>query len=289
MPCYTPLVARKLASGGVTFITGGLSRDQSLAMGCIDIPCGQCLGCRLQRARDWSLRIMHEAQMHPQNCFVTLTYNEQNLPPSNQLNYTHFQLFMKRLRFRYKATRIRFYMCGEYGEATQRPHYHACLFNWMPPDQKLYSKRDGLRLYSSETLDGLWALGETKTGALTLQSAGYTARYIMAKRTGNHPGAKPVPEFNKMSLRPGIGATWLERFRSDVFPCDYVVHSDGQKDRVPKYYDKLNDRAHPELLEAVKLARTLSAQAHWEDNTSARLKVKAQVKAAAVRQLPRSL
>lgn len=288
MACYSPLSAFKLAGGGIQFARGGHGRDHSRALGAIDIPCGQCLGCRLQRARDWSLRIMHEAQMHPQNCFITLTYNDESLPADNQLNYSHFQKFMRRLRKKNKDT-IRFYMCGEYGEGTFRPHYHACIFNWYPSDPKLYSKRDGLRLYSSAELDQLWSHGSTKTGALTLQSAGYTARYILAKKTGNHPGAFAVPEFNKMSLKPGIGAAWLQKYRSDVFPCDYVVHSDGKKDRVPVYYNKLNEQLNPEIFQAVKLARILSAQENWADNTTSRLKVKEIVKAAATRQLPRLL
>lgn len=293
MPCYSPIPARKLGGGGITFNLGGHSRDSARALGAIDIPCGQCLGCRLQRSRDWSIRCMHEAQLHEDNVFVTLTYSEENLPPNKSLVYRDFQLFMMRLISHSKKRGIRFYMCGEYGDRDQRPHYHACLFNYSFPDQKYWSKNhNGDSLYTSELLTRLWGKGICQLGAVTLQSAGYCARYILQKINGDlAPGhyRGRTPEFNRMSLRPGIGAGWLSRFRSDVFPCDYVVSEGGRKDRVPKYYDKLNERHDADQLERVKAARALSADPHWIDNVTSRLRVKEVVKAAAVRQLTRPL
>lgn len=205
---------------------------------------------------------------------------------------------MKRLRFYFKKPDIRFYMCGEYGEQFQRPHYHACLFNVSFPDQLFYTtNKQGNRLYSSTILDKLWGLNDpTSTpnliGAVTLESAGYCARYILQKQTGDlAPGhyAGRTPEFNRMSLRPGIGARWLERYRSDVFPCDYVVTQEGRKDRVPRYYDTLNERVNPELLDLVKAEREETGKAQWADNTISRLRVKEIVQQAAVRQLTRDL
>ncbi|MEO5355656.1 MAG: hypothetical protein H7835_21005, partial [Magnetococcus sp. XQGC-1] len=89
---------------------------------------GQCVGCRLERSRQWAIRVMHEASQHEHNCFITLTYNDDNLPANGSLNYRHFQNFMKRLRKYYVEFTVRFYMCGEYGENFARPHYHACIF-----------------------------------------------------------------------------------------------------------------------------------------------------------------
>lgn len=290
MACYSPLPAFKLAGGGITF-SRGPSRDHARALGAIDIPCGQCQGCRLQRARDMSIRVTHEAQMHQANAFVTLTLSDENLPPGGSLDHRQFQLFLKRAR--HHAGPIRFYMCGEYGEQTQRPHYHACLFGIDFPDQKyLRLNAQGDELYTSDTLDSLWKLGQCTVGQVTLQSAGYCTRYVMQKANGSLGAivyGNRLPPYNRMSLRPGLGATWLRKFRSDVFPCDYVVTSDGKKDRVPRYYDKLNSRLEPEQFEAIKLARALSSSEHWEDNTDARLAVKATVKAAALKQLTRKL
>lgn len=281
----------------MTFNIGGHSRDSARAIGAIDIPCGQCLGCRLQRSRDWAIRCMHEAQLHEDNVFVTLTYSDAHLPPNKSLVYRDFQLFMKRVRSHFKRP-IRFYMCGEYGDRDQRPHYHACLFNLTFPDLKYWSKnQNGDTLYTSELLDKLWGKGICNVGQVTLQSAGYCARYILQKVTGDlaeaHYGQR-VPEFNRMSLggrqaNGGIGAGWLARYRSDFFPCDYVVTTDGHKDRVPRYYDKLNERFDADQLAAVKLARQLNAAPHWADNTDARLRTKATVKAAATKQLVRPL
>lgn len=295
MPCFHPLSAYKLAGGGIEFARGGHGRDHANALGAIDIPCGRCVGCKLQRSRDWAIRCMHEASLYRDNCYVTLTYSPENLPPLGSLQYRDFQLFMKRLRSHFKQPNIRFYMCGEYGTATRRPHYHACLFNITFPDLKYYKlNKQGDRLSTSLILDKLWGLSDTQclVGAVTLQSAGYVARYLLQKQTGDladdHYQGR-TPEFNRMSLRPGIGAGWLQRFRPDVFPCDYVVSVDGHKDRVPRYYDVLNERHDAEQLERVKRAREIAGQDHWHDNTTSRLRVKEVVQQAAIRQLTRDL
>lgn len=237
---------------------------------------------------------MHEAQLHPQNSYVTLTYSPENLPSTGSLQYRDFQLFMKRLRKANSQT-IRFYMCGEYGTDNHRPHFHACLFNIGFPDQQPFSKNhQGDVLYTSSTLSKLWPLGHASVGEVTLQSAGYCARYIMNKRTGQeaeeHYGGL-TPEFNRMSLKPGIGAHWLSRYRADVFPCDYVVDRDGHKHRVPSYYDRLNERFSASDLDQVKADRAKRAgdPKRRQDNTPDRLRAKSVVTAAATQQLARPL
>ena len=84
MPCYHPISAFKTASGEVVFQE--LARYGNSTP--IKIPCGQCIGCKLERSRQWGVRCMHEAQMHKQNCFITLTYNEENTPERGNLNYS---------------------------------------------------------------------------------------------------------------------------------------------------------------------------------------------------------
>lgn len=295
MPCFHPLAAFKLPGGGIEFARGGHGRDHAKALGAIDIPCGRCVGCSLQRSRDWAIRCVHEAQLHRDNCYVTLTYSPENLPALGSLHYRDFQLFMKRLISHFKKRDIRFYMCGEYGEQLSRPHYHACLFNITFPDLKYYKEnKQGNRLYTSQILDKLWGLSDTQNlvGEVTLQSAAYCARYILQKKSGDQADAHyqgRVPEFNRMSLRPGIGAKWLDRYRTDVFPCDYVVSVDGHKDRVPRYYDKRNKDHDEEQLLRVKLAREIAGRDHWSDNTTSRLRVKEVVQNAAIKQLTRDL
>lgn len=235
---------------------------------------------------------MHEAQLWPVNSFVTLTYDDEHLR-SPGLDYRDFQLFMKRLRFNHKNRLVRFYMCGEYGAANLRPHFHALLFNLTFSSPSLWSKtHQGDPLYTAPELSKAWGNGIATFGAVTHESAGYCTRYQL--KEGSIPvewlDAMELPrEFNNMSRRPGIGAAWLDRFRSDVFPCDYVVDKSGKKSRVPRYYDERNARHDPGLHARVKLERIESAQENWADNTEARLRTKATVKAAALRQLVRDL
>lgn len=287
MSCYRPLAAYRASEGGITF---------SAAKGgdTLDLPCGQCIGCRLDRAQCWALRCMHEAALHSQNCFVTLTYDEQSLPPDGSLNHRDFQLFMKRLRFHFNLP-VRYYMCGEYGELLSRPHFHACLFNIHFPDQRTYKLNSQQQyVYSSPTLDKLWPHGQSTIGRLTLQSAGYTARYTLTRITGQLADAYyqgKTPEYNKMSNRPGIGRGWFDKYAgTDLLPGDYVVDTKGRKHSVPPYYDKLTRRQAGGLaLAEVKAARELRALPQRSDNVPTRLLVKEAVKCAAVRQLKRTL
>src|SRR3954449_8205389 len=118
MPCYCPQSAYRTSSGGVTFCrSGSLSGEK------FSLPCGQCIGCRLERSRQWAMRCVHENKMHPRSSFVTLTYDDKNIPPAGSLSKRDFQLFMKRLR-KSQSNPLRFFACGEYGETTHRPHYH---------------------------------------------------------------------------------------------------------------------------------------------------------------------
>ena len=138
------------------------------------LPCGKCLECRLDYARQWAIRCIHEAQMHPKNAFVTLTYSDEYLK-SPKLVYSDFQKFMKRLR-KSSEKKIRFYHCGEYGEESLRPHYHGLLFNYDFEDKKLFKEEQGNRLFTSETLSRLWPKGNHIIGEVSRGSSGYVAR-----------------------------------------------------------------------------------------------------------------
>lgn len=156
--------------------------------------CGQCLPCRLSRRRIWSHRIMLEAYKHAKNAFVTLTYNDENLPNEKTLVPSDFQKFLKRLRKSHAPQSLRFFGCGEYGEVSNRPHYHCALFGLGPED--------------AQSIDDSWGLGFTYTGDLTHDSAQYIAGYVTKKMTKkDDPRLNGrYPEFARMSLKPGIGA-----------------------------------------------------------------------------------
>ena len=289
MSCFHPIKgfrARKVgASGkrGIVFNTRDGFPDLP-----VSVPCGQCIGCRLERSRQWALRCVHEAQLHQDNCFITLTYDDDHLPVDRSLNLEHFQKFMKRLRKRY-GDGIRFFHCGEYGENFGRPHYHACLFNFDFSDRELWSVREGVRLYTSKSLQDLWTFGFSTVGEVTFESAAYVARYVMKKVTG--PSAEDhyiyvdeitgqvyerKPGYVTMSRRPGIGKAWIDTYMDDVYPGDFVVLN-GVKCRPPRFYDGVFERVCAHDADEIKHGRVRRARGHAFDNTSDRLEVREEV------------
>ncbi|MEY3590878.1 MAG: hypothetical protein RLZZ466_1399, partial [Bacteroidota bacterium] len=183
MPCYHPLTAFQCADGSIVFH----ERRWHNTVKNLSLPCGQCIGCRLERSRQWAMRCMHEAQLHENNCFITLTYDNTHLPSDGSLHYKDFQLFIKRLRKKFGIYRIRYYMAGEYGENFGRPHFHACIFGHDFHDKKLWRRStSGSMLYRSQDLELLWPLGYSSIGDVNFESAAYVARYIMKKVTGHN-------------------------------------------------------------------------------------------------------
>ena len=267
----------------------------------LTIPCGQCVGCRLERSRQWAVRCVHEASLHEDNCFITLTYNNESLPEDGSLNKKHFQDFMKRLRKKYKNKKIRYYHCGEYGDKNFRPHYHAIIFGLEFDDQKLFTVNNGEKLYTSEKLEKLWPFGFSTIGTVTFESAAYVARYVMKKVNGknakNHYERVDsntgeiyilVPEYNTMSRRPGIAAGWFDKYKDDVYPSDNI-HLREKTFRPPKFYDKMYEHLMPNEMEKIKMQRMKNMQKHAKDNTAERLAVKEQVKNAQLNKLIRSI
>lgn len=174
MACFHPLRAFKTSCGEVVFSELG-RYDIALQL---SLPCGQCIGCRLERSRQWAMRCMHEASAFDSNAFVTLTYDDASLPPNGSLKYSDYQLFMKRLRKAIEPSKVRFYMCGEYGEEEFRPHFHACLFGFDFPDKvKFKTTGSGSTIYTSKMLETLWPHGLCSTADVTFESAAYVARY----------------------------------------------------------------------------------------------------------------
>lgn len=242
---------------------------------------------------------MHENQFHDLSIFVTLTYSPENEPAGRTLVKSHFQSFMKRLRKKH-GSKIRFFHCGEYGDITDRPHYHAILFGVDFADKVFYKNNDrGETIFTSKTLDDLWSHGFCSIGAVTPESCAYVARYIMKKVTGETSKAhyenvnlatgeiiNRLPPYITMSLKPGIGSEWFKRYAKDVFPSDHVIVG-GKKTSVPRYYTRRFVQEDRALEDAIKASRKRSAKARKADNTPERLAVRKAVKLAQLSQLPR--
>lgn len=247
MPCYSPVKAYRRESGEIRFFEA--PRDVES----LELPCGQCVGCRMARASSWAIRCMHEAQLYSRNAFVTLTYDDDHLPQHGSLQYEDVQRFLKRLRKGHRGIEaspsgkypIRFFVAGEYGSQSWRAHYHMLLFNFDFADKRKW----GERTFRSDVLERLWPLGGSLIGSVTPASAAYVARYSLKKVMGRQASeefyqwtdestgevCEVRPEFCVMSRKPGIGSWWLDKYEADVLPRDYVVVN-GQKRRVPRYY-----------------------------------------------------
>lgn len=272
-------------------------------MGYLPLPCGQCIGCRLERSRQWAIRCMHEAATHQKSSFLTLTYNPESLPNDRSLNKNHLQKFFRSLRKR-TGLKLRYFSCGEYGEKLSRPHYHAILFGYDFPDKEIFFTRAGITSYRSAFLDEVWGRGQCLIGDVTFESAGYVARYCTKKITGPkkaehyftvdeygelHEGLEP--EFSLMSLKPGIGSEYLAQFQGDIYPHDRVVIMRKGKPVVqkpPRYYDNIYERIEPELFEALKKARKDSHKGKELENSGQRLATKHRVKLLQTRKLIRT-
>lgn len=276
----------------------------------IKLPCGQCVGCRLEKSRQWAIRCVHESELYEQNCYITLTYRKEDVPTIGgrpTLVKSDFQKFMKRLsisRVRANLPAPRFYYCGEYGEDdVNHPHYHAILFGIDFEDKYPWKEnQSGDVIYRSPLLESFWTHGFSSVGAVTFKSAAYVARYVMKKQTGKaaifyeHVDADGVvhqvqPPYTDMSRGGrgklgGIGYRWFERFKADVYPDDFIVVN-GKKIRPPRYYDQLLARLDADDLEDMKFKRHLSGQAHSENNSRDRLRVREQVQIAKLKLLKR--
>lgn len=248
------------------------------------VPCGVCPSCRLQQSREWATRCMMEAKQWESNYFVTLTYDDEHKPYNEQFEFNgeiyeddttwngyldkkDVQLFIKRLRTYYFRehghTGIRFFMCGEYGSQTKRPHYHIIFFNLPIYDwEDLKVTSNGKVLATSRTIRELWGKGHVSIGEVEFASAAYVARYAMKKRTGRYAQKHyaergQTPEFVNMSRRPGIGKEWYDTHKEEIYELDDILSSElGKlKGKPPRYFDKLYDIDYPEDMKRIKKSR----------------------------------
>lgn len=301
MACYHPLRAFQCAGGAVVF--DELQRNHIVKT--LDLPCGRCPGCKLERSRQWAVRCMHEATQHDLNSFLTLTYNNQSLPPYGTLLHRDYQLFFKRLRKAYQPLELSYYMCGEYGERKGRPHYHACLFGLDFSDKRKWKKTEhGHQLWTSDELEQIWGNGKVFIGQVTFESAAYVARYIMKKVLGDEQKQqiaygekidvetgeiiKKTPEYNHMSLKYAIGKKWLEKYQLDIINDGKIVVN-GRKVKAPKYYDRTLKKLWPDEYEKIAWQREKEGIARAADNTDERLATREKVKVAQISTLLREI
>lgn len=223
MPCYYPIDAWRSAkvnpSGkrGIVF-----SRAEGFDDMGLQVPCGQCAGCRSDQAQAWAIRIYCESQLHSQNSFLTLTYADP-APPS--IDKKHLQDFFKRLRHFYK---FRYFACGEYGEQTRRPHYHAIIFgqDFLSGSQALH---DG-EMYVNDLVTREWGHGHVSIGSVTMSSACYVAGYCQKKH--GDPDT-----FSLKSTRPGLAKAWLDRFYEEICRNGSIVVEGKELPVPPRFLD----------------------------------------------------
>lgn len=251
----------------------------------VTVPCGRCVECRLEHSRQWAMRCVHESSLYDENCFVTLTYDNKNLPENASLRKRDLQLFMKRLRKKFRKKKIRFFAAGEYGENFGRPHYHIILFGFDFPDKVRWSTRGDFEVWRSNSLEEVWKKGNSEIGSVTFESAAYVARYVMKKDMFSDPALDKFfnkngiwePVFATMSRGGsekgeknlgGIGKRWYERYKDEVFRDDSVIVN-GVEVKPPKYYDGLYEIDDREEMEKVKRRR--KARCDSDSERTARL------------------
>lgn len=248
MRCLSPRTVG-FAADGKTIVWSQKKLSKEYAS--FQLPCSKCIECRLEYARQWAIRCVHEAQMHSKSSFITLTYSDEHLK-SPKLIYSDFQKFMKRLR-RSQENPIGVFVTGEYGDKTKRPHWHALLFGWRPADLVYHrSNERGDKIYRSSHLDRLWTFNDpvarpNEVGDVTFHSAGYCARYAAKKLVHGLDGTHEFDPISKKSSKNAIGKAWIEKYWADVFSYGYVALRDGSRTSIPRYYEKWFKEHKPDL------------------------------------------
>lgn len=262
MPCYNPLTAWRTnyvnpetEKRQITFNRKFGFQDMELSL-----PCGKCEGCLKKHVDMWALRCVHESRFHDENCFITLTYDDEFVPDS--LDHSHFQKFMKRLRKKFPNKKIRYFMCGEYGSLSLRPHFHALLFGIDFADKTLFSTTGNIDNYISNTLSQLWPFGYHQLGAVHYGTAKYVAKYSL-KSIGesglDYESLGLKPEYLQMSN--GIGRDYAEKFASEFGQHDNVIVN-GFKNPLPRYYENFLSHSNLQSIkdDRVKLMKSSSLE-----------------------------
>lgn len=249
MACLYPIDAwysQKLNENGKRPIV--FKRSEGFEDMALQVPCGKCIGCMADRASSWAIRCYHESQFHQHNSFLTITYDDSNLPEN--LCKSDLQDFIRSIRNDYSPHRIKYYGCGEYGDKTRRPHYHLLVFG--------ADFRDGKEIqftetsYGSDYLQSKWKKGIIQVDDFTMGTACYVAGYVTKKIK------KPFKdEFQIMSR--GIGFDWLKKYWKDVKNINQITIN-GQKYPVPPAYIRYAEERMNNELQTVKRFRKKIAE-----------------------------
>lgn len=224
------------------------------------VPCGKCIGCRIKARSEWSLRMLHELESHNDSCFITLTYNDRHLPDHGSLRKRDMELFLKRLRKSLGERRIRYFGCGEYGDTTDRPHYHLIIFG-------LSLGKDDRNLVKVNWPYADWnvpAISRKAFGLVEPDSIRYVAQYIDKKFTGELAEEEYVrknrePIFKRCSI--GLGRAYCDLHR-DRLVDDQCVHFRGAELSLPRYYVKRLGLTN-ELSKAKSIERDIEVVKHY--------------------------
>lgn len=256
------------------------------------IPCGQCIGCRIRQREDWTTRIELEARDYPKEevWFITLTYDDDHVPgmitktgeimrkvqytwkpgekgPSSVqiLLYEDIQKFLKRLRKAYRG-KLRYFVAGEYGEQTARPHYHMILYGWRPTDLENLYKIHHNGYYTSEWLKNLWGMGQIQIAQAVPETYRYVAGYVTkkmyeidGKKANAYYELGQTKPFACMSLKPGIGDKYYQEHKAEIWRQGYIQCTNGKKAQIPRYYEKQMEVENPQRLWRIKQNRQKNA------------------------------
>lgn len=256
------------------------------------IPCGQCIGCRIRQREDWTTRIELEARDYPKEevWFITLTYDEDHVPgmivktgeimrkvqytwkpgeklPSSVqiLLYEDIQKFLKRLRKAYRG-KLRYFVAGEYGEQTARPHYHMILYGWKPTDLKNLYKIHHNGYYTSKWLADLWGMGQIQIAQAVPETYRYVAGYVTkkmyeidGKKANAYYELGQTKPFACMSLKPGLGDNYYQEHKAEIWRQGYIQCTNGKQAQIPRYYEKQMEAENPQRLWRIKQNRQKNA------------------------------
>lgn len=274
MACYHPIEAFDLTPDFehglervISFKASFDERQKYIRQGrLLQLPCRKCIGCRLAKSREWANRAIMEQLYHEESWFLTLTYDDESLPRSfpcdeyGEIISVHSTLvkkdvqdFLKRLR-KNTGQKFRYFLAGEYGTQTYRPHYHLLIFGLKLNDLSVISHNfAGQQYYVSDMITKCWSQGIHILGPVTWQSASYVAQYTVKKATHGfdksfYDKASIQPEYQSMSLKPGIGYQYYVD-HPDIF--DYQTFSvstpqGGRKMVPPEYFRKKFKDSNPE-------------------------------------------
>ena len=256
------------------------------------IPCGQCIGCRIRQREDWTTRIELEAQDYPKEevWFITLTYDDDHVPgmivktgeimrkvqytwkpgekrPSSVqiLLYEDIQKFLKRLRKAYRG-KLRYFVAGEYGEQTARPHYHMILYGWKPTDLENLYKIHHNGYYTSKWLTDLWGMGQIQIAQAVPETYRYVAGYVTKKmyeiddkKANAYYELGQTKPFACMSLKPGLGDHYYQEHKAEIWRQGYIQCTNGKQAQIPRYYEKQMEAENPQRLWRIKQNRQKNA------------------------------